>query len=230
MREKVKHIFFDLDHTLWDFHTNSAMAFKKLLAEENLPVSYERFMEIYRPVNLKVWKDYTAGKYTKEQVKIIRLKYTLDQLEIILPPDEILRMAERYLSLLAEGTVLFPGAIETLEYLMEKYSLHLLTNGFAEVQYRKIEISGLKPYFRSITLSEETGQLKPHPHVFQYALHKAGAFPHESLMIGDNVQADILGALNVGMKAIIFDPDNVTNFPEVIASKIRHLTQLKNLL
>jgi len=230
MREKTEHIFFDLDHTLWDFHTNSAAAFKRLLAEAHLPVDYESFMAIYRPVNLKVWEDYAAGKYTKEQVKIIRLKYTLDRLGIPLPPDEILRMADRYLELLAEGTVLFPGALEILDYLAGKYSLHLLTNGFAEVQYKKIERSGLKPYFRTVTLSEETGLLKPHPGVFRHALKKAGAFPHESLMIGDNVQADVLGAINVGMKAILFDPDDAADFPDVIAPAVRHLTELKNLL
>jgi len=230
MPEKIKHIFFDLDHTLWDFDANSAEAFRQLLQEENLPVSFEKFIETYEPINQKVWEDYAAGKYTKEQVKIIRLKYALDSLGIELPPDEILRMAERYLELLAEGTILFPGATEILEYLQAKYPLHLITNGFREVQHKKIKKSGLEPYFQTVTLSEEIGELKPHPSVYHHALEKAGAFPHESIMIGDNVQADVLGSINVGMDAILFDPYGTADFPPAIAPTVRHLTELKKWL
>ncbi len=230
MQNKPEHIFFDLDHTIWDFETNSDEAYKKLLAEENIEVPFEKFAEIYHPINRKVWENYSAGLYTKEQVKIIRLKATLDQLGFNFPADEILRMADRYLDFLAEGTVLFPGAMETLNYLVEKYPLHLITNGFFEVQYRKIENSGLSPYFQTVTVSEETGELKPHPVVYRHALEKAGTVPHKSLMIGDSLKSDVLGAINAGMQAILFDPEGKENLPATVAPTIRRLIELKNLL
>ncbi len=230
MHNNIKHIFFDLDHTIWDFETNSDAAYKQLLQEENIALDFETFSKTYHPINEKVWKDYAAGKFTKEQVKILRLKLTLDQLGLEFGPDEILRMANRYLDLLAEGTALFPGALETLEYLSRKYALHLITNGFSEVQYRKIKKSGLKPYFKTITLSEETGELKPHPSVFRHALNKAQTTAHRSLMIGDSLQADVLGAINVGMKAVFFDPKKEKNLPETVAPTIHCLTDLKKML
>ncbi|NPA43828.1 MAG: noncanonical pyrimidine nucleotidase, YjjG family [Chlorobi bacterium] len=230
MRKTLKHIFFDLDHTLWDFETNSNAAYRRLLEEARLPVDFERFLETYHPVNRKVWDAYAAGRLTKDQVKILRLKHTLDKLGVELPPDEIAALADRYLELLAEGEALFPGAEETLAYLKTKYRLHLLTNGFAEVQHRKLARTGLGRFFDSVTLSEETGALKPHPRVFRHALEKAGAFPHESLMVGDSVQADMLGALNVGLRAVLFDPAGKEDFPPAVAPTIRRLEELKTLL
>jgi len=230
MRTELRHIFFDLDHTLWDFHANSARAFKQLFKEFHVPLDYERFMEIYRPVNLRVWDDYAAGFYTKEQVKIIRLKTALDRLGFDLPPDVILQMAERYLELLALGTDLMPGARELLETLSRQYPLHLITNGFSEVQHTKIRRAKLDKYFQTLTLSEETGELKPHPKVFRHALRKAGAFPHESVMIGDSIRSDILGAVNVGMRAVLYDPEGNENFPEVIAPVAARLTDIPKLL
>ncbi len=230
MPHKPEHIFLDLDHTIWDFETNSDRAYKKLLAEENIHVPFEKFIEIYHPVNQKVWEAYAAGVYTKEQVKIIRLKTVFDRLGYAFPPGEILRMAERYLDFLAEGTALFPGALETLSYLAEKYPLHLITNGFVEVQYRKIENSGLKKFFDTVTVSEETGALKPHPGVFKHALKKAGTVAHKSLMVGDSVRSDVLGARNVGMQAVLFDPKNREQLPETVAPTIRCLTELQTML
>jgi len=230
MRKERKHLFFDLDHTLWDFHANSARAFRRLLDEAHVPVDYDTFMQIYRPVNLQVWDDYAAGKYTKEQVKVIRLKYTFDRLGLDWSIADIDALVDRYLELLAEGTLLMPGALDLLEYLRPKYRLHLITNGFAEVQYRKLERSGLTPYFKTITLSEETGALKPHPSVFRHALRKAEAFPHESVMIGDSVKADILGAINVGMEAILYNPEDTEELPAVIAPSVKHLQDIKSIL
>jgi putative hydrolase of the HAD superfamily len=229
MQNKIEHIFLDLDHTIWDFETNSDAAYRKLLAEFNIPVSFEDFIEVYHPINQRIWEDYSAGKYSKEQVKIIRLKATLDTLGYELPPGEVLQMADRYLDFLAEGTVLFPGAKETLEYLAGKYPLHLITNGFKEVQYRKIENSGLNRYFQTVTVSEETGELKPHPSVFRYALEKAGTVAHKSAMVGDSLKSDVLGALNVGMSAVLFDPKGMENLPRTVAPTVKCLTELKDL-
>jgi putative hydrolase of the HAD superfamily len=228
-RHRIEHIFFDLDHTVWDFETNSDKAYRRLLEEFETGISFEDFAKVYHPVNYRIWEDYARGKYTKEQVKILRLQLTLEQMGYDYPQEKIGRMAERYLDLLAEGTVLFPGAVETLEYLAGKYPLHLITNGFSEVQYRKIEKSGLKDFFRTVTLSEETGKLKPHPSVFKRAMEKAGAVPHLSMMVGDSFQSDITGALNVGMQAVLFDPENRYDIPEAVVRKIRCLTELKKM-
>ena len=225
----IKHIFFDLDHTLWDFEANSDAAYRRVLEESGLDVDFDTFARVYHPINQSCWEDYAAGKVSKEQVKYNRLRKTLEALNIPVDETTARQMAERYLELLAQGTRMFPGAFEILTYLRPKYRLHLLTNGFAEVQLPKIEASGLKKYFESITLSEETGRLKPHPAVFRHALQKAGAFPHQSVMIGDSLQSDVVGALNLGLRAVLFDPRGRYDIPETIAPTVRHLTELKNL-
>ncbi len=226
---KPEHIFFDLDHTLWDFEANSDAAYWQVLEEFGIAVDFETFARTYHPINQACWEDYAAGKVSKEQVKYNRLRKTLAALNI--PVDEATgrKMAERYLELLALGTKMFPGTFEILTYLRPKYKLHLLTNGFAEVQLPKIEGSGLNEYFDSVTLSEETGLLKPHPAVFKHALQKAGALAHQSVMIGDNLKGDVIGARNVGMEAVLFDPDGRYDIPETVAPTVRHLSELKNL-
>ena len=225
----TEHIFFDLDHTLWDFEANSDDAYRQVLKETGINVDFEVFSTTYHPINQACWEDYAAGKVTKEQVKYNRLRKTLEALHIRVDDATARQMAGRYLELLARGTKMFPGTFEILDYLRPKYQLHLLTNGFAEVQWPKIKASGLTEYFDTITLSEETGLLKPHPEVFRHALQKAGAFAHQSVMIGDNFKGDIVGARNVGMKAVLFDPDGRYDIPETLAPTVRHLTELKNL-
>ncbi len=228
--KEIKHIFLDLDHTLWDFETNSDAAYRRVFAEEGLEVDFDRFLSVYHPVNRRCWEDYAAGRVSKEQVKYNRLRQSLEQMGIRLPEAQYRRMADRYLTYLSEGTALCADARDILEYLKEKYTLHLLSNGFAEVQYPKIERADLGRYFATITLSEEVGRLKPHPEVFAHALQKAGALAHESLMIGDSFGSDITGALNVGMKAVFYDPQATRQVPETVAPTVRRLNELKNIL
>lgn len=229
MRE-IRHIFFDLDHTLWDFETNSDAAYRRVLEKYGIPLDFDTFGRIYHPINRQCWDDYAAGKVTKEQVKYNRLRRTLDAAGISTDDETVRRMADEYLEYLSQGTAVFDGAFEVLERLKEKYRLHLLTNGFAEVQLPKIRHTGLEDYFATITLSEETGQLKPHPKVFRHALRKAGARAHRSLMIGDNFRSDITGALNVGMRAILFDPDGRYDVPPVVAPTVTRLTEILRYL
>ncbi len=228
--KEIKHVFFDLDHTLWDFETNSDQAYRRVFDEEGLAVDFDRFMQVYHPINQQCWEDYAAGKVTKDDVKYNRLRRALEQMDIRLPAEVYRRMAERYGQYLSQGTALCEGAKEILDYLKDKYTLHLLSNGFAEVQYPKIERSGLQDYFRTITLSEETGRLKPHPSVFRHALQKAGALAHESVMIGDSFGSDITGALNMGMQAVFYDPHHSRQVPETIAPTVRRLEELKKIL
>ncbi len=228
MRHKTD-IFFDLDHTLWDFEANSDRAYRQLFKEKSVSFSPEEFFRIYHPVNEKLWEQYSRKEISKEEVKYRRLKETLTQLNIHLSDAEIMQWAERYLELLPGGTALFPGTKEILSFLKGKYRLHLLTNGFLEVQHKKIKNAGLDIYFETVTVSEETGELKPHPAVFAHALKKAGTVAHLSVMVGDNLRADILGAKNIGMDAILFDPHQKSGLPETVAPTIHRLDELLNI-
>ncbi len=229
MKTDIRHLFFDLDHTLWDFDRNSAEAYKILLSENGFPVNFEDFHRIYEPLNLQYWEDYAAGKVTKEEVKNNRLKETLAHFGIRLSETQSEQLADRYLELLAQGRKLFDGALETLAYLKKCYRLHLITNGFTEVQETKIKNTGLQAFFETVTITEKLGVLKPHPKVFRHALKQAGAFAHESVMIGDSWKSDIAGALNTGMQAVFFDPYDQTEVPLPVVKKITRLEELKSL-
>ncbi len=229
MNSEIKHLFFDLDHTLWDFDKNSAEAYNILLSEINFPGDFETFHRIYEPINSKYWNDYAAGKVNKEQVRNNRLKETLKYFDIHIQETEAKRLAGKYLELLAQGRKLFDGTLEMLACLKKHYRLHLITNGFAEVQETKILNSGLKDFFETFTITERLGVLKPHPRVFLHALRQAGAFAHESVMIGDSWKSDIIGALNVGMHAVFFDPLDRMQVPLPTVKKIKSLRELKTM-
>ncbi len=226
----ITDIFFDLDHTLWDFEKNSKSAFEKLLIKHGIPVSIEQFLEVYIPINHQYWEDYAKQIKTKEEVKFDRLIDTFKALDINVPKELIPILADEYLELLKQEKHLIDGSIEILDYLKDKYRLHILTNGFIEIQRDKMANSGILPYFKEIISSEEAGKQKPHPEVFNYALQKAGAFAHQSFMIGDNFKSDILGARNVGMHAIHFDPFEQSNVDFKIIPKVKHLLELKKIL
>ncbi|WP_196885286.1 YjjG family noncanonical pyrimidine nucleotidase [Aureivirga sp. CE67] len=197
----IKHIFFDLDHTLWDFETNSDLALEAIL-KENTSIDVEEFLKFYRPINHEYWQKYAKHEVTKEALKYGRLKDTFDALNYEIQDDKILFLGEEYLEKLAEFDQLFENTHEVLNYLKEKYTLHIITNGFKVVQNKKIKNSKLESYFDVIVTSECVGVNKPNPEIFKFALEKAGAEVENSMMIGDNLQTDILGAKNVGMQTI----------------------------
>ena len=199
---KIKHIFFDLDHTLWDFETNSNKTFEFIFNKNNININFTDFKEIYRPINQRYWKLYREEKVTKAELRYARLKEAFNELNFYTDDSLIDLLAEEYIDYLPTNNTLFDGAIEILDYLQPNYQMHIITNGFNEVQHEKMKNSNLLPYFDQIITSERVGAKKPNPKIFQYALKVSDAKSEESMMIGDNFEADILGAKNVGMRTI----------------------------
>ncbi|WP_293874484.1 YjjG family noncanonical pyrimidine nucleotidase [Flavobacterium sp.] len=224
----ITDIFFDLDHTLWDFDKNSILAFDKIFKEQQPDIESEVFIKIYAPINQACWKLYQVDKMTHEELRYQRLKQTFDVLNYSISDEEIDRIANDYIEFLPDNNQLFDGAIEVLNYLFSKYKLHIITNGFAEVQGRKISKSGLSNYFKTITNSEMAGVKKPHRNIFEFALSLAEVKKENAIMIGDCIDADVRGALNFGMKAILFDEKEMHNHQDVVT--INHLLELKKIL
>lgn len=209
MSKTYQHIFFDLDHTLWDFDTNSKLALRQIYEAEqlhhrNIP-SFDNFHHRYKMINDRYWARYHNNHVTKEQLRVGRF---LDALAEFGLRDAALaeRMAQSYLEISPRMTALFSNAIDVLVYLDEKYPLHVITNGFAEVQWLKLEHSGLKPFFEHIIISEEVGAQKPYRKIFEIAMERAQTRPSECIMIGDNMNTDIAGARLAGIDQIFFNP------------------------
>jgi putative hydrolase of the HAD superfamily len=208
-RQKIyKHIFFDLDRTLWDFDAAAEVAFEKIYEKYNLkslgiPSAHE-FHEVYHPLNEQLWVLYRADKITKDELNRTRFLKPLEHYGI---HDVELadHLSEDYVYWSPRIVRLVPGTMELLDYLKPKYHLHLITNGFQEVQHTKLSGSGMDSYFETLTVSEEVGVKKPNPEIFRYALQKAGATAEESLMIGDEMAVDIDGARAAGMDQILFN-------------------------
>ena len=212
-RQKTyKHIFFDLDRTLWDFDAAAEVAFERLYEQYNLKVlgipSAHDFHEVYHPLNERLWELYRADKITKDDLNRTRFLKPLEHYGI---HDVALadRLSTDYVYWSPRIVRLVPGTMELLDYLKPKYHLHLITNGFQEVQHTKLSGSGMEPYFETLTVSEEAGVKKPNPEIFHYALQKAGALAEESLMVGDEMAVDIDGARAVGMDTLLFNPKGV---------------------
>lgn len=201
----IKHIFFDLDHTLWDFDRNSGLAFTSIFKKNGVDVELEMFLQVYAPININYWKLYRENKVSKADLRYGRLKEAFDELKINVTDKEIDQLSIDYIDHLPHHNHLLEGTIEMLEYLYPKYQLHIITNGFREVQHKKMENSGIMKYFRTITTSEDVGVKKPHPQIFEAALQNAAAKVEGSIMIGDNFEADILGARQFGMPAILYN-------------------------
>lgn len=206
----IKHLFFDLDRTLWDFETNSKIALQKIYDKHSLDSHFEHFIHFqksYQNINNELWKKYGKGKITKDELRIVRFEKTLERVQVY---DKQLAntLNHDYVSTAPQEKNLFPNTLETIQELAKKYQLHIITNGFSEAQFVKLESSGLRPYFDVIVCSEMVGKTKPHPEIFQYALNQANAKKSESIMIGDDHNTDIMGAIQIGMQAILFDPTN----------------------
>ena len=210
---KYKHIFFDLDRTLWDFDAAAEVAFERIYEKYNLKSlgisSAHEFHEVYHPLNEQLWVLYRADKITKDELNRTRFLKPLEHYGI--HDTELAdRLSEDYVYWSPRIVRLVSGTMELLDYLKPKYQLHLITNGFQEVQHTKLSGSGLEPYFETLTVSEEVGVKKPNPEIFRYALKKAHASAEESLMIGDEMAVDIDGARAVGMDTVLFNPKGET--------------------
>ncbi len=209
MDTKISDIFFDLDHTLWDFEKNSALAFEAILKKHDINVNVEEFVALYVPINTKYWKLYQDDEVTQEELRYGRLKDAFNAVNYAISDDLIQLLSEEYIQFLPQYNHLFEGTIELLNYLKPKYKLHIITNGFNEIQYNKLKNSNIAHYFETVTNSENAGFKKPSPHIFHYALDLARSKKETSIMIGDNFEADIQGALNVGIDAIMFNEHNI---------------------
>jgi len=199
----VTDIFFDLDHTLWDFERNSALTFE-------------------------IWKLYREEKITKTELRYQRLKSVFDDLGYGISDDMIHVLSEEYIQHLSSYNHLFPSAIEVLNYLQPKYRLHIITNGFQEIQDKKLRNSNIDGYFDHVINSEMAGVKKPNPIIFELALKNADTVAEKSLMIGDSLEADILGAKAVGFHTLHF---NGHNEPQHDLSQMIHdLSEIKTLL
>lgn len=203
---KYKHLFFDLDHTLWDFDANARETLLQLHVNLKLPEKgihdFDLFHKNYLAHNERLWAKYRNGHIKQDELRLKRMWLALLDFKIA---DEALarQMSELFLQLLPTRTILFPDTKEVLQYLTDKgYHLHLITNGFEETQHGKLRSSGLAPFFKEVVTSECSNSLKPQKEIFEYALNKTGASVEESLMIGDTLDVDIAGALAVGMDAV----------------------------
>ena len=224
----IKHIFFDLDHTLWDFETNSNKTFAYIFDRNGIRINFNDFMEVYQPINFRYWKLFREDKVSKADLRYGRLREAFDAIGFDTNDEMIHVLSEEYITYLADHNALFENALHVLDYLKPQYSMHIITNGFEEVQHRKLQNSNLLPFFDQVITSEKVGVKKPNPAIFEYAMELTGAGAHESVMIGDNFEADILGAMNVGMQAIF------CKFNGEIATKevptVDNLIELKNFL
>jgi len=204
----VTDIFFDLDHTLWDFEKNSGLAFNEIFIELNFPFSLDVFLKFYNPINHAQWKLYRENKITQEDLRFNRLNKTFEKLNYSASIGLIDKISEQYITYLFTFPHLFEGAIELLEALKSRFKLHIITNGFDKVQQFKIENSGIKSFFEFVFTAEKVGFKKPHPEIFIQSLKTVNTTAEASIMIGDSFEADILGALNQGMQAIHFNSHN----------------------
>ena len=229
--KEVNNIFFDLDHTLWDFDKNSDLTFFKILKKNNLNIDVSKFLNSYHPINRKYWELYRENKVSKADLRYYRLSDTFKKLNYDINDDLINQLAIDYIEHLSDFNHLIPDTLIVLNYLKSNYRMHIITNGFKEVQKRKLEKSKLIQFFDSVTISEDVGVKKPHKLIFDHALTAANANVENSVMIGDNFNADILGALGVGMKAIYYD-FHKTNEQErenlIIIKNLKELIKILN--
>ncbi len=227
-----KHVFFDLDRTLWDFEKNSHDTLLELIIRFKLSDygvnNPEDFIYKYKIHNDILWSLYREEKITKAELRTKRFRLALEEYKIF---DT--KLAENFGNAYVEEsplkTKLFPFAKEVIEYLYNKYQLHIITNGFQEVQHIKLEVSNISQYFQIIITSEQIGNKKPDPRIFNYALKKAKANKMQSIMIGDDLEVDIIGAREFGMDQVYFNPHKDTHTQEV-THEISCLSQLKEIL
>ena len=203
---RYKHLFFDLDHTLWDFNANARLTLQELYNTMELKAlgvhDFELFYNTYLVHNDKLWEKYRNGVIKVDDLRWKRMWYTLVDFKI---GDEKLarEMGLRFLQALPTRNILFPHTVECLDYLKNKgYFLHLITNGFKETQHSKLKHSGIDSYFIEVITSECSNSIKPNKEIFEYAFLKTNADPRESIMIGDSLEVDIEGAMNAGIDQV----------------------------
>jgi putative hydrolase of the HAD superfamily len=226
-----KHIFFDLDHTLWDFDKNCDETLEELFdifKLNKLKIELPDLIEKYKLINNKMWVDYNRGEIKKHEIRNTRFELTFEALNLS-KADVPEKLNEEFLRICPAKGNLLPFAHEVLTYLKEKYSLHIITNGFKETQHIKIHTSGLEKYFVATINSEACGYLKPNKKIFEYALQKVNSNGKHCIMIGDDLYTDISGAKNAGIDHVYFNRKEQKH-NEDIMHEIKCLSELKNIL
>ncbi len=229
---KYKHLFFDLDHTLWDFEKNSRECLEDIYQTFGLIElvnDFEIFYREFSKINRHYWSLLETNVITHEELRRRRFRDTLNNLGANADEDLGLQINEHFLGILPNKAHLIEGAVEVLEYLLPHYQLHIISNGWQEVQVNKMKSSEIHHYFGEIITNEVAGSRKPNIEIFQYALKTTNAILSESLMIGDNYEADILGAMNIQMDTVFYNPEK-----QPIELKptfeIERLSELKSIL
>ena len=228
-----KHIFFDLDHTLWDFDTNAKASLTDIYGEfrlaEKVTSDFDAFYQKYLHHNKILWERYQNGFITAEELKWRRMWRTMMEFKV---GDEVLakNISARFLEILPVKDGMFPHAYEILEYLKNKdYQIHLITNGFEKTQWSKIRNSKIDHFFTHVITSEASNSMKPEKEIFDFAMNQSGALLHESIMIGDNLDADIQGAMNAGMDNVFVNHIDATTNKKPTYT-VTHLKELESIL
>jgi putative hydrolase of the HAD superfamily len=223
--DKVTDVFFDLDHTLWDFEKNSEITFNLIFEKHRIQLDLSKFMEVYKPVNFKYWNMYRKNQIDAVNLRYHRLKEVFDNLSYKADRKFIDIIAQEYIDNLSDQIHLFPGTEDILNYLSAKYRLHIITNGFEKIQHKKLKSSRIDHFFQTVTTAEGSGYKKPDKRIFDYAISQARTDLSKSLMIGDSLEADIKGAKDFGMHTIYFGKN-----PNFETQNIEDLQELKSLL
>jgi putative hydrolase of the HAD superfamily len=227
-----QHIFFDLDHTLWDFDRSSCETLEELYHIHNLrlfnDIRAEDFISTFHRINRDLWSLYSAGQITQSELRSFRFSRVLASLEIEAEHLAGL-LSEQYIKLCPQKPHLQPFAKEVLDYLQHKYTLHIITNGFSDIQGIKLKSSGITSYFTHIVTCDDAGCKKPDIGIFTYALQRSNTAPAQSLMIGDDLDADVEGARNAGIDHVFYNYDN-RRHEAVPTYEITCLSELMKLL
>ena len=228
-----KTVFIDLDDTLWDFHANAKSSLQEIYEIKKLGQyfdSFEQYFSIYAKRNIELWEEYGKGTISKEELSLERFLHPLIQVGI---DNSILakEIGEEYLGLLPTRTMLVEYASDLLEYLYPKYPLTIVSNGFVEVQYKKLKSCHIEHYFSHVVLSEAAQALKPDKRIFEYALQLNNASASETIMIGDSYEADIKGAQNAGIDQLYFNPKSpIKEFNKQATHKVTKLQEILEIL
>lgn len=220
-------IFFDLDHTLYDFDKNAALTFEAVFQEIQLTETAD-FMKYFKPINERYWSAYAQAKITQEALRYGRLKDTFTAMQLQISDKQIDYIASYFIAHLSNYNHVFDGAHDTLEELQKKYRLHIITNGPDLVQEKKMKNAQLTSYFDTVTNSEMAGVKKPHKDIFTFALRQANVKAKNALMIGDSLEADVQGGLDVGMQVIWYNAHHEEN--KLNVQQVQHLKELLDLL
>jgi YjjG family noncanonical pyrimidine nucleotidase len=232
VREQVKCIFFDLDHTLWDYETNSRETLQELYASHALlekgVTDFESFLREFKRVNTALWELYDHGKIGSEVIREERFKQILEAFKAY---DKKVcdKLSHEYLFMCPKKGNLMPHAIETLDYLSERYTLSIITNGFEEIQNMKLTSGNLHPYFDHIVTSQKAGHKKPASQIFDYTLNQNKITATQAVMIGDNLVTDIGGARKASIAHVFYNPDEIKHTEEGLL-EIKSLRELCSLL